>query len=119
MLSSIGLGLLSLAVAAPLGLGFQDRPAPHGQQAEITHASVTLSCEIGRSGRSEKCRVVAESHPGQGFAEAALATVGDAIFSPEGDRPTSGDRARFTIRFAMEDAQPVAPDEPVSIFDLL
>lgn len=43
---------------------------------------VTLECTARASGRVENCHVLAETHPGMGFGEAAIALMRDARVAP-------------------------------------
>ena len=47
--------------------------------------SVTLECTARADGRVENCQVLGETHPGLGFAEAAVALMREAEVEP-GDK---------------------------------
>ena len=63
--------------------------------------NVLLSCRIRLDGRLETCRVARESPEGQGFGEAALATVVHfrAVPPTEGGRPVENAEATFGVLF--------------------
>lgn len=66
------------------------RPAPSAHEAQaaktVLHGvAVTLECTARASGRVENCQVLGETHPGAGFAEAAIALMQDSDVAP-GDR---------------------------------
>lgn len=78
-----------------------DRDASAPQQCPERNASVTLSCVISREGSLSDCRVVRESAPGCGFAEAALESAAKANIRPTDWR--EGQRIQFTTRFQSAD----------------
>jgi hypothetical protein len=51
--------------------------ASMGRQSVLSAVAVTLECTARASGRVENCRVLGETHPGMGFAEAAIALMRD------------------------------------------
>ena len=63
--------------------------------AVLSAVAVTLECTARASGRVENCKVLGETHPGMGFAEAAIALMRDATV-PEGPRDVQFAR---TIQF--------------------
>lgn len=63
-------------------------------------AAVVLECTVAERGALNACAVVEETHPGQGFAEAALQGVGAARLEPRQGRV--GEKVRFTMRFRVE-----------------
>ena len=64
-------------------------------------ASVTLSCASARDGSLSDCRVVEESAPGCGFAEAAIEATARAWIRPNSSW-REGQRVNFTTRFREE-----------------
>ena len=52
------------------------------ESAILNSVSVTLECTARASGRVENCAVLGETHPGLGFAEAAIALMRDAEVEP-------------------------------------
>lgn len=56
--------------------------ARDGGQPVLSAVAVTLECTARASGRVENCRVLGETHPGLGFAEAALALMRDIEVAP-------------------------------------
>lgn len=62
--------------------------------------AVVLECTVMERGALDACVVVQETHPGQGFAEAALQGMGKARLQPRQARV--GEKVRFTIRFREE-----------------
>lgn len=50
--------------------------------APLLTVAVTLECTARANGRVENCRVLGETHPGFGFAEAAVALMQDAEVDP-------------------------------------
>lgn len=70
----------------------------------VRDGRVTLLCTVEADGRASGCAIQSETPEGEGFGEAALASMETARFSPrllEGATP--GGRARFTIRFRVAD----------------
>jgi periplasmic protein TonB len=63
--------------------------------------NVLLSCRIRLDSRLDNCRVVRESPAGQGFGEAALATVVHFRAAPptQGGRPVEDAEATFGVEF--------------------
>lgn len=64
-------------------------PPPHGliiapqlEAAPLLSVAVTLECTARSSGKVENCQVLGETHPGMGFAEAAVALMREATVSP-------------------------------------
>lgn len=55
------------------------RPA---EPAPLLTVAVTVECTARAVGRVEDCRVLGETHPGLGFAEAAIALMSDAEVEP-------------------------------------
>ena len=56
--------------------------APQLEAAPLLSVAVTLECTARPSGKVENCQVLGETHPGMGFAEAAVALMRDATVSP-------------------------------------
>lgn len=56
------------------------------QPAPLLTVAVTLECTARPDGSVENCHVLGETHPGLGFAEAAVALMQDAEVQP-GARP--------------------------------
>lgn len=78
-------------------------PAPAAANG-IGSGTVSLTCRVEADGRASDCSVVSETPEGQGFGEAALASMETARFSPTlMASATPGARARFTIRFRLAD----------------
>ena len=50
--------------------------------APLLTVAVTLECTARAAGRVEDCRVLGETHPGLGFAEAAITLMRDAEVEP-------------------------------------
>lgn len=48
----------------------------------LSSVMVTLECTARTTGRVEDCRVLAETHPGLGFGDAAIALMRDARVAP-------------------------------------
>lgn len=73
---------------------------PAARRARIS-GNVLLSCRIRLDTRLENCRVVRETPAGQGFGQAALATVGYFRAAPptEGGRPVADAEATFGVMF--------------------
>lgn len=69
------------------------RPASSG--AVLSSVAVTLECTARADGRVEGCKVLGETHPGMGFAEAAMVLMRDARVEP-GERDVQFAR---TIQF--------------------
>lgn len=68
----------------------------------VSSGTVTLSCMVEADGRPSGCTVLSETPEGQGFGEAALASMERARFSPAMlATATPGAKARFTIRFRL------------------
>ena len=63
--------------------------------------NVLLTCRIGLDTRLDNCRVVRETPAGQGFGEAALATIDRFRATPptEGGRPVADAEATFGVLF--------------------
>ncbi len=111
-----------VVVPEPYKVQEQPAPAPDGQVREIsrvtwrqhptpmypataaangiTGGTVSLTCIIEADNSASDCDVVSETPEGQGFGEAALASMEGARFSETlMETTTPGARARFTIRF--------------------
>lgn len=74
-------------------------PAPAAAQG-VTQGSVVLSCAARQDGRLSGCSVVSEDPAGNGFAAAALRSVGQARLAPATVADAApGSTVRFTIRF--------------------
>jgi protein TonB len=68
----------------------------------VGSGTVTLSCMVQPDGSASGCAILSETPEGQGFGEAALASMERARFSPAMlATATPGVRARFTIRFRL------------------
>ena len=68
----------------------------------VDSGTAVLSCVVEADGRASDCTVLSESPEGQGFGDAALASMERAKFSPTlMETATAGARARFTIRFRL------------------
>lgn len=50
--------------------------------APLLSVAVTLECTARASGKVENCQVLGETHPGMGFAEAAVALMREATVDP-------------------------------------
>ncbi|WP_162997993.1 hypothetical protein [Brevundimonas lutea] len=83
----------ALMIAAPVeiapvpvgGAVKRDLPAVGPAKKPLADVSVTLSCAVGPDNRAEDCRVIRDSHPGLGFADAALALIeGETSDAPAG-----------------------------------
>lgn len=53
-------------------------PAATATAPVLQGVAVTLECTARANGRVDNCRVLAETHPGMGFGEAAIALMRDA-----------------------------------------
>lgn len=51
-------------------------------QPVLNNVTVTLECTAKADGRVQNCHVLAETHPGLGFGEAAIALMHDATVTP-------------------------------------
>jgi protein TonB len=82
------------------------RVYPRAAQRARISGNVLLSCRIRLDGRLDNCRVVRESPEGQGFGEAALATVVRFRAAPptEGGRPVENAEATFGVLFGPQGA---------------
>lgn len=68
----------------------------------VDSGTAVLSCVVEADGSASGCTVLSESPEGQGFGDAALASMERAKFSPTlMETATVGVRARFTIRFRL------------------
>lgn len=56
--------------------------APQLAAAPLLSVAVTLECTARASGKVENCQVLGETHPGMGFAEAAVALMREATVDP-------------------------------------
>ena len=56
--------------------------APQLEAAPLLSVAVTLECTARSSGKVENCQMLGETHPGMGFAEAAVALMREATVSP-------------------------------------
>lgn len=56
--------------------------APQLEAAPLLSVAVALECTARSSGKVENCQVLGETHPGMGFAEAAVALMREATVSP-------------------------------------
>lgn len=70
----------------------------------VEDPAVVLECTVGEKGALNACAVVEETHPGQGFAEAALQSVDEARMAPRQGRV--GEKVRFTMRFRADSGAP-------------
>lgn len=68
---------------------------PASEAPMLNGVMVTLECRARSNGRVEDCHVLAETHPGLGFGEAAIALMRDARVAPG---PTDIQFAR-TVQF--------------------
>nr|WP_235560422.1 energy transducer TonB [Brevundimonas sp. Leaf363] len=78
------------------------------QPTDTVHRTgvVVLSCHLDL-GSPRHCEVVSEDPPDAGFGEAALRSMARARF-PASAYNTRRGRARFTVRFRLQDDQPSA-----------
>jgi TonB family protein len=68
--------------------------------AGVSSATVALTCTATVAERLANCRVRSESHPGLGFAEAALAATASARIRPRTiDGEATDSEQSFTVRF--------------------
>lgn len=68
-------------------------------------AWVRLRCGFDEAGVPENCEVVSQSHPGEGFEEAAVRVVSAGRLSPEQVAEADPDATfQVTIRFALDEA---------------
>lgn len=81
--------LLAAALAlnappSPLKPARSDMPvkAASSEAPMLNGVMVTLECTARSNGRVEDCHVLAETHPGLGFGEAAVALMRDARVAP-------------------------------------
>ncbi len=82
----------TLMSAAPVAHGAPDRLAPEPIKTStfataaaaplLQGVAVTLECTATPAGRVADCFVLAETHPGMGFGEAAVALMRDAEVEP-------------------------------------
>jgi TonB family protein len=87
MLSLIFVSALVLSpalVTAPraLAIGPARTSAPVATAPLLEGVAVTLECTATPQGRVAGCFVLAETHPGPGFGEAAMALMQDAEIEP-------------------------------------
>jgi hypothetical protein len=57
-------------------------PTPVASAPLLQGVAVTLECTATPQGRAENCFVLAETHPGMGFGEAAIALMSEAEVDP-------------------------------------
>lgn len=87
-------------------LTWLERPRPHFPTAMmdrgVEQGSVRLACRISAEGKVKACRVVEETTPGLGMAEAAVASMCDARLQPMtvGGEPQPA-TMKVTISFRM------------------
>ncbi len=88
--------MIDLIIAAALLIGSEPLAVTTPPKGQFTSASfrerseapvlqgvaVTLECTARATGRVEACKVLAETHPGMGFGEAALSLMQDAEVEP-------------------------------------
>jgi len=55
---------------------------PQPEAAPLLSIAVTLECTARSSGKVENCQVLGETHPGMGFAEAAVELMREATVGP-------------------------------------
>lgn len=68
----------------------------------------TVRCTGRADGSVSDCRVIAESHPGQGFGEAAVRTVSRGKLNARTVGGVAEDATfNVTVRFALEDGAPI------------
>jgi hypothetical protein len=104
------LGIMALA-AAVSGCASPARDESTPQQCGVRTASVTLSCLSARDGALSDCRVVEETAPGCGFAEAAIEAATRAKVRP-GANWRDGQRLQFTTRFHEDRSAGLDPGRP-------
>ncbi|MEQ7156636.1 hypothetical protein [Brevundimonas aurifodinae] len=73
--SSPAIGLIMPPTLAP-------EPTPVASAPLLQGVAVTLECAATPQGRVEGCFVLAETHPGMGFGEAAIALMDEAEVDP-------------------------------------
>nr|WP_313631829.1 hypothetical protein [Brevundimonas naejangsanensis] len=73
---------LEKQVAAPAPPPQRLIVAPQLEAAPLLSVAVTLECTARASGKVENCQVLGETHPGMGFAEAAVALMREATVGP-------------------------------------
>ena len=88
LFAAAALILSAPAETSPVPMGDavkRDLPAASPAAKPLADVSVTLSCSVGRDSRAQDCQIVRDSHPGLGFAEAALALIeGEPSTGPAG-----------------------------------
>jgi TonB family protein len=98
MLSLIFVSALVLSpalVTAPraLAIGPARTSAPVATAPLLEGVAVTLECTATPQGRVAGCFVLAETHPGPGFGEAAMALMQDAEIEPAAEPFSSRGRS--------------------------
>lgn len=73
---------LEKQVAAPAPPPQRLIVAPQLEAAPLLSVAVTLECTARARGKVENCQVLGETHPGMGFAEAAVALMREATVGP-------------------------------------
>lgn len=58
------------------------KAAAESQSSSLLSVAVTVECTARADGHVENCRVLGETHPGQGFGQAAVALMDDATVEP-------------------------------------
>ncbi|WP_332660496.1 hypothetical protein [Brevundimonas sp.] len=104
------LGIMAFA-AAVSGCASPAWDESKPQQCRVRTSSVTLSCLSARDGALSDCRVVEETAPGCGFAEAAMEAAARAKVRP-GANWREGQRVSVTTRFHEDRSAGLDPGRP-------
>lgn len=68
--------------AAEVKAGPDHLIAPQAPTHALTSVAVTLECTARADGQIDSCKVLGETHPGLGFAEAAIALMEESTVAP-------------------------------------
>lgn len=92
---ALAVALFADPVVAATPARFEPPAPPPVSQPVLASVAVTVECTAHRDGHVTDCEVLAETHPGLGFGEAAVALIEDST----AERGATDMRFARTIQF--------------------
>ncbi len=93
---AFALALIADPTLAPTPVRFEPPAPPPLTEPLLASVAVTVECVAHADGRVSDCEVLAETHPGLGFGEAAVALIQNSSVEPGADDVRFARTIQFT-----------------------